>query len=499
MSATASLSKSKLIAYRQCPRRLWLEIHRPELRKDAADTQARLQAGADVSAIARELYDPERKGTLIDLRAEGVARACVRTQQLLSERQPIFEAGLSAAGALAFADVMLPTRHGTWRMIEVKSATKVKDYHLDEAAIQTFVTRKAGMRLESVQLACIDSSWTFAGDGDYNGLLHETDVTDDALARGRDVQAWIADAQRIACSRREPKTRTGGHCSNPFNCAFYAYCASKELQPEHPSAWLPRVRRAELRKLIANGLTEMRDVPDALLTAQQQRVKRQTLSGETYFDRDGAAAALAPHKQPAYFLDFETVQFAVPRWKGTRPYQQIPFQFSVRRLSRGGVMGHSYFLDTSGKDPSHELAKALIAAVGSAGPVFTYNAGFERQCLRELGERYPRLAVDLRAIDERVADLWPIAERFYYHPSQRGSWSLKAVLPAIAPDLRHAELDGVQDGSMAMAAYTEAIHPEMSTERKREIEEQLLDYCGLDTLALVRIWAFLAGRAEMRI
>jgi hypothetical protein len=204
-------------------------------------------------------------------------------------------------------------------------------------------------------------------------------------------------------------------------------------------------------------------------------------------------ATLAAHKLPAYFLDFETIQFAVPIWKGTRPYQQIPFQFNIHRLSRTGKLEQQAFLDLSGDDPSKAFAEALIAACGERGPIFVYNAGFETARIRELAERFPRHAEALLALNARVVDLLPVAREHYYHPSQQGSWSIKAVLPALCPDLNYGNLDGVQDGGMAMNAYLEALAPQTSQTRKAEIERQLLAYCALDTYAMVRLWAAFSG------
>ena len=263
---------------------------------------------------------------------------------------------------------------------------------------------------------------------------------------------------------------------------------------------MPRIQSKALKDLIAgDGVSDLRDVPDGLLNERQARVKTHTLSGTPYFDAAKAAADLAPHKLPAYFIDFETIQFAVPIWKGTRPYQQIPFQFSVHRLSRTGKLEHRAFLDLSGNDPSRAFAEALIAACGERGPVFVYNAGFETARIRELGERFPRLKNALLAINERGVDLLRIAEMRYYHPSQQGSWSIKKVLPAVAPELRYDALEGVQDGGMAMDAFSEAISSSTSTTRKDQIEQQLLNYCRLDTYAMVRLWRFFAGRTDMEI
>lgn len=492
-----TLSKSKLIAYRQCPKRLWLEIHKPELCQDSVSTQASFGVGDRVGSIARELYDPKGKGQLIDPHTEGFDVAFSRSAELLSSSSPIFEAGFSAGGALAFADVMLPARKGgkkVWRMVEVKSSTSIKDYHLDDIAIQTFVARTAGVPLASVALAHIDSSWVYPGGGDYQGLLKESDLTEEAFGREAEVRSWIDEAQAIVRKRTEPEMETGRQCVKPYECGFVSYCESQEPQVEYPVSWLPRVQAKALKAFIEDeGVRDIRNVPDELLNDRQLRVKAHTLSGKTYFDATGAAADLDAHNQPAYFLDFETINFAVPIWKGTRPYQMIPFQFSVHHLLRSGKLEHQSFLDLTGKDPSKAFAETLIAACGKRGPVFVYNAGFETARIRELAERFPKFSDPLLAINDRVVDLLRIAEQRYYHPSQQGSWSIKKVLPAVAPDLRYEALEGVQNGGMAMDAFQEAISLDTSKDRKAEIEQQLLKYCGLDTFAMVRLWQFFSG------
>jgi hypothetical protein len=488
-----TLSKSKLLAFRQCPKRLWLEVHSPELREDSTATQASFNVGHQVGDIARRVYDPKGKGALIDPQAEGFDAAFARTQDLLKSAQPIFEAGFRTEGGLAFADVMLPVKQGAklaWRMVEVKSSTSVKDYHRDDAAVQSFLARSSGVTLTGIALAHIDNSWVYPGNGDYSGLLVESDLTEDVFGRGEEVRGWISEAQQIVAMKKAPLTTTGKHCGDPYECRFLAHCQSQEPQADQPIHWLPGRLRDNLSEHIeANGLIELRDVPDDMLNDKQQRVKAATLSGQTWFDREASAKALADHKLPAYFMDFETIQFAVPIWKGTRPYQQIPFQFSVHLLSRTGKLEHQAFLDLSGADPSKSFAEALIVACGERGPIFVYNAAFETTRIRELSERFPRIAADLVALNERVVDLLPVARDHYYHPNQQGSWSIKAVLPALCPDLNYDNLNGVQDGGMAMIAFLEALEPATSAARKAEIESQLLAYCALDTYAMVRLWS----------
>lgn len=490
------------MALRQCPKRLWLEVHRPDLREDSAATQASFNVGFQVGDIARQIYDPEGCGALIDIETEGFSQAFERSKVLMQTSQPVFEAGFSANGALAFADVMLPQEtdgQQVWHMVEVKSSTSVKDYHRDDVAVQSYVARSAGVPLASVALAHIDSSWTYPGNGDYRGLLKENDLTAEAFARTDEVESWIAKAVEIAAAEEEPEEIAGDQCWSPFECGFYGYCTRNDPKPEYPVNWLPRIGSGKVKALADQGIIDMRDVPDALLNERQIRVKAHTSDGTVYFDSTATVGALAAYPLPAYFLDFETIQFAVPVWKGTRPYQLIPFQFSLHVLHESGELKQTPFLDLSGSDPSEAFAHALLAACGRQGAVFVYNAGFETARIRELAERFPQLSGDLLAINDRVVDLLPIAREHYYHPSQEGSWSIKKVLPAVVPELRYDALDGVQDGGMAMDAFLEGIHPSTSAERKAEIKQQLLAYCCLDTYAMVRLWQVFSGRNDLRL
>ena len=492
-----NLSKSKIIAYRQCPKRLWLEIHQPELRDDSASEMV-FQIGHQVGEIAQRIYDPENTGIVIDIQALGHKEALAQSAVLLAEgKSKVFEAGITIQGALAYADVMLPDHSdGTlrWKMIEVKSSTSMKDYYRDDIAVQAYIASAAGVSLSSISLAHIDNSFVYPGDGDYQGLLTENDLTAETLSRSEEVKEWIAGAQAVAALAEEPDVATGPHCNTPFACGFCDYCNRDKVWPEYPLSSLPNLHYRRREQIEAAGHEDLRDVPDEFLGAIQNRVKQCSITGETYFDAEGAAADLAPHGFPAYFLDFETAMLPVPIWKGTRPYQQIPFQFSLHILAENGDLQHHGFLDLSGVDPSYACAKALLELCGKNGPIFAYNAGFEKRVMADLAARFPDFAAGLEAIIARIVDLLPIARNRYYHPSQHGSWSLKALLPAAVPDLSYDQLDGVKDGMMAVSAYQESINPQTSPERKQEIDSQLVEYCKLDTLAMVRLWEVFSGR-----
>lgn len=497
---TQPLSKSKMLAYRQCRRRLWLEVHQPELRDDSGEAESRFSVGHQLGEIARRLYDPKGAGQLIDIKQLGVVPALELSTSLLKERKILFEAGMSAGGALAFTDVMVPTiRQGkpVWRVIEVKSSSSVKDYHRDDAAVQAYVMKSAGVDYASISLAYIDTTFVYDPDKGYAGLLAKENLTKEANGRFDEVKEWVNEAHSIVANTSPPSVRTGRHCTEPFECGFHAYCSKHESRATHPASLLPRVQSRELKALVGgNPVLELADVPDDLLNEMQARVKSHTLSGKVFFDQKGAAKALAKHRLPAYFLDFETIQVAIPLWKGMRPYQQIPFQFSAHVLSKKMELTHRDFIDLSGNDPSEAFAASLIEATGDKGPIFVYNAAFETGRIKELAARFSRRRKRLLALIDRVVDLLPIARDYYYHPSQEGSWSIKQVLPAVAPDLRYDELDGVQDGSAAMAAYVEAIATETTDERRDAIKRQLREYCRLDTYAMVRIWQALSGNSR---
>jgi hypothetical protein len=371
---------------------------------------------------------------------------------------------------------MLPESSGgpvRWKMVEVKSSTSVKDYHLDDIAIQSHIAVSSGVGLSSVSVACIDSSWVYQGSGDYQGLLKETDLTREALSRNSEAAAWIAEAQIAASLPSEPLKEVGDHCRTPFPCGFSGYCNRDRKQAESPLDWLPRLSATRRAALAAQGIDDLRNAPDDSLSEKQQRVKHQSIAGTIYFDAAGAAADLASHGLPAYFLDFETVNPAVPLWKGTRPYEQIPFQFSLHSAETEGNLTHASFLDLSGSDPSLPLSIALLGACGAAGPIFVYNAAFEKTRIRELANRFPVIADGLNSLIVRIVDLMPIASNRYYHPSQKGSWSIKAVLPAVAPDLSYGSLPGVSDGAMAVEAYHEAIQAGTTLGRRETIRREL--------------------------
>jgi CRISPR/Cas system-associated exonuclease Cas4 (RecB family) len=495
----AVLSKSKILAYLQCPKRLWLEVHQLESRTDSSATTASFATGNAVGDVSRQIYDPDSTGIFLDIKTLGLNGLIAATQTALAERKPIFEAGFRANGTLSLADILLPVEDDAkhaWRMVEVKSSAAVKVYHVKDLAIQTAIATQAGVRLTKVSVAHVDNTWTYPGNQQYSGLLKEVDQTAHVKDLGAGVAQWLNDAHLIADLPTPPAKSTGDHCTVPYECGFLAYCSASEPKIEHPVAWLPRVQTKLLKAHIASpGVKAMEDVPDSLLNDLQLRVKKHTLANTVYFDAAGAKAALERHPLPAYFLDFETINFAVPIWAGTRPYEQVPFQFSMHYLyAADQEPKHNEFLDLTGNNPTLLFAEALVQSCGQAGAIFVYNKGFEsarlEDVIRHLQDEV-QLVSALAAIKARLVDLKPITQDAYYNPSQKGSWSIKAVLTAMVPELSYKNLDIVQDGGGAQEAYLKAIGLASVDSGIADIElirKQLLAYCELDTLAMVKIW-----------
>ncbi|MDD2770340.1 MAG: DUF2779 domain-containing protein [Methylococcus sp.] len=485
------LSKSKLQAFLQCPKRLWLQVHRPELGKLAGASAAAIQHGDRVGEAVRALFP---NGRLID--AIDPIEALLDTQLVMAFHtdRPLFEATFEHDKVLIRADALVPEQ-GKYCLVEVKASTRIKDYHLSDCAIQAWVCRQSGLSLSRVELAHVNSGFVYPGGGDYRGLLRHVDLTGVIEPLTSRVPGWIETA-RATLEDGEPAIGPNAQCHTPYDCPFLAHCAEAAGLPEEsefPLRLLPHPGKLKA-ELEAEGYRDLREVPPERLTqSKHRRIQRVALSGEAELD-PAAAAALSEHGYPRYYLDFESIQFAVPCWAGTRPYQQLVFQWSCHVEDSPGELRQLEFLDGSGDDPRRPFAEALIAAAGKRGPIFVYNIGFERSCVNRLAESFPNLSAPLLAIAGRMVDLLPLARNHYYHPAMDGSWSIKSVLPTLAPDLDYQTLP-VQHGAMAQEAYAELIAPGTAPERRAELRRNLLAYCRLDTLAMVRLTWHLEGRA----
>jgi hypothetical protein len=474
---------------RQCLKRLHLEIHRPDLASISRATEAAFATGHKVGDIAQRIFGSD-DSVFIPYEG-GLGHALKKTARIMngSVKIPIFEATFQYGGVLVRIDALLP-QEDSWRIVEVKASTSVKDEHMFDCAIQRWVFEGLGHKLHSISLAHVDNSFVYAGDGNFVGLLAEVDVTAESAALAAVVPEWI-DSARNAAGEQLPQIAVGAHCSKPYECPFTAHCWPSE--PEYPVQGLGG-SKARLGKFVALGYTDIRDVPADSLSEKQLRIQRITRSGDAEL-LPAARDFVDSLPYPRYYLDFETIMPAVPLWRDTRPYETLPFQWSCHYESDPGQIEHADFLDLSGEPPMRRLAESLLRVVGNAGPVLTYT-DYEKRVIGALRDRFPDLAGALAALIDRLVDLKPVTEQNFYHPAMAGSWSLKALVPVIAADLDYQNLEGIQEGTAASEGYLEAVSADVSEARKEALEVQLRRYCRFDTEAMVRLVHFLGSAAE---
>lgn len=485
----AHLTKSLFQSGRQCRKRLWLEVRRRELMTWDVAAQSRVDDGNYVGKLAREQFGVGFGDEQIQTPDSDFEKALAQTKALLAQppthRPVLFEAAFEHAGVRIRIDAFMRFPMAD-RLIEVKAGSVPKDDYLWDCAIQTWVMRGAGRPVSLISLALVDKHFVYESEGDYRGLLTLDDCTEQVEALLPHVPALVADFKAVIAGPM-PEVSTGRHCSKPYDCPFHKHCRAYEPPPpDYPIADLPSAGVRLLASLRAAGFSDLREVPlGELKNPRHRRVASAARTGTTYVS-DDFAPLLDWLDYPRYYLDFETISFVVPRWVNTRPNQQVVFQFSCHIEQSDGTLSHYEFLDITGNDPSSNVVLALLETMGQAGPILVWNKSFEVGRLEELAAMFPGHAKALHDLIERVVDLLDIYRDHYYHRDMHGSWSVKKVLPTVAPELDYKTL-AIGDGDMAQVAYRRAIAAETSAEAQQAIHKNLLAYCRQDTLAMVRL------------
>jgi hypothetical protein len=475
------ISKSKFVAGVQCLKRLYLQKHQPELSTVSDAQQQRMDEGTFVGALARGLY-PE--GLLIEADRHSLGDALRATKRAIADRvSVIFEATFQHSGVLVRVDILERVRSG-FRLTEVKAATRVKDYYAYDVGVQKYVIERCGPVVTDTRVMTLNATYQ------YNGRHHDLGrlfIANPVTPIGpREVSVCLNDQFAALSAKTPPMVKTDGQCTDPTECEFYDYC-----HPEMASDDVRNVlgwRAAE--RLVAEGITSVHDVPSAVvstLSAAQRTKLNAVKSGEIWFDREAWRGSAGELRWPICFMDFETVNPALPRFVGMKPYQQIPFQWSVHRQETpGSALTHSEFLAESQSDPRPGFCQTLCRAVVGARTIIVYNATFESQILAALGVCLPAYAARLDGIRRKLWDLLPVVRSCVYVPSFGCSYSLKAVLPGLVPQMSYSDLE-VADGVEAGVAWTMLLDPGLDRAEKGRIKRALLKYCGQDTLALHRV------------
>ena len=462
-------------------RRLWWEVHEPDAPELVPD--ARLQAifdrGHRVGELARRRFPG---GVLVDADRRQAGEGVEATTEALRMGAPaLFEACFSAGGAFAALDVLERLGDG-FAIVEVKSTLDVKEHFIPDVAVQLHAARAAGLDVRRAELMHLDRECTFPG---LSNLFAREDVTREAEAFLPEIPGRLA-AMRDALDGPVPDVTPGEQCRTPYECPFLARC-NPPLAPDDVAS-LYHVRPPAVAAWRAAGIRRLQDLPDdACLLAPQARQVRAARRGAMVIE-PGLADALGAIAPPLAYLDFETVNPAVPVWDGCHPYEIVPVQLSCHVALGGGRTAHRAHLAEGPGDPRPALAEALLRACEGARSVVAYNAAFEARCIEHLASAVPALALPLRAVRDRLVDLLPIVRDHVYHPAFGGGFGLKAVLPALVPGLGYDDL-AVADGDTASALLEELLlRPEVvSASEREERRRKLLAYCERDTLALVRL------------
>ena len=488
------LSKSAYINGWQCPKRLWLQTHQPHDTEAANGAGGRFRKGREIGEWARQLFPA---GKLVTTEPYSPEAAVDQTRALIaSGARVIFEAAFTWNDCFAAVDILV-RKGSSWHVYEVKSGTSVKEYYLQDMAFQYQVLKGAGISVTKCFILHVDNRYERSGAILPELLLKQVPVTRAIRNLQREVAAHTAQLKPVLDPAAScPERDIGLHCQTPHPCPYTGQCWSHIPSPSIFD--IVHLGGAKKFQLYYEGIYRQDQLPEGYsLTSMQQLQVEATRSGLPVVDAAAIGQWLAKLRYPVYLLDFECFQPAVPLYHRTRPYQQIPFQFSMHKSNTPGVeSGHREFLAEAGPDPRPAFIESLLDACGTEGTILAYNKAFELGRLRELARDFPEYRESLEALIARMGDLMePFEKKWYYAPDMQGSHSIKRVLPALVPGEHYSAL-AIADGQQASEAY-EAMFFMDGQEALEATKRDLLAYCKLDTLAMVLIMdkLFLAASA----
>ncbi|MDY0341594.1 MAG: DUF2779 domain-containing protein [Coriobacteriia bacterium] len=479
------LSKSRFQKGLQCEKALWLAVHRRHVATPPSESQRWIfDQGSEVGELARDIFPGGVEVTEDYMHG---SRALATTAHLLSSGAGIlYEPAFAFGGAFARIDILVETDDGRWDLYEVKSSASLKQVHVTDAAVQAFVVEGSGLTLRTVNIVHLDTGYVYGGGPyDLEALFAIEDVTAAVREYIPEVPGVIARLQAVL-EGPEPDVRIGGQCTSPYPCEFREYCHAF-LPVAHPVTGLPRLEEMQLHALLDAGVLSIADVPEDFggLTVAQQDAVEVVKAGVPRVDRRGLARDLHAVRWPVYHLDFETIASALPLWPGTRPYETIPFQYSVHVEQQDGRLEHREYIHRGTDDPRFELARHLIHDLDTTGSV-THYTRYERTQLASLAKALPGQARVIAEIEDRLLDLEPVIRNNTRHPAAAGRSSIKAVLPAWCPDCSYAGL-AIADGQTASVRYLRIVKGMADEVEAEATLRELIEYCGLDTYAMVRL------------
>lgn len=487
-------SKSRYCRFCQCPKSVWLQKNKPEEEVLSDDVFTRMTTGNEVGDLAMGIFGDYVEVTAykedgrLDLEA-----MTGRTAEEMAKGTPVIcEASFMYEGLYCAVDILRKT-DGGWAIYEVKSSTHDdKKVYFKDIAYQRYVLERCGVNVTGTYLMVIDNSYILDGELDISRLFKITDVSSQISDDFSKVPENLKKAKEILSMADEPDIDLSVNCLDPYKCSFWDYCTRNLPRPSVFDIYnLWKSKKFQLYHMGVTTFEDLERVAPFTNKIQKRQVEYGLHDRDTYVEKANIRKFLAELHYPLYFLDFESVQPAIPVYQHSKPYAQIPFQYSLHYIEReGGSLEHREFLAESGTDPRRAIAESLCENIPENGCILAYNKAFECTRIKELAGLFPDLSGHLMTIEKHIIDLVaPFREGAYYNRAMGGSFSIKSVLPAIFPDdpgLDYHNLEGVHNGTEAMNIFPQM---EFMDEDERETARRnLLKYCELDTYALVKIW-----------
>ncbi|HYA14147.1 MAG TPA: DUF2779 domain-containing protein [Syntrophales bacterium] len=477
------LSKSRFIRGLQCHKSLWLYKYKPELRTLPDESLLVIfNAGADVGLLGQNLFPG---GVAIGFEDSSFQEKIEKTKALIERGvKTIYEATFQHDGVLVMVDI-LHKGHQGWDIYEVKSTTEVKDIHLPDLAIQYYVLQGSGLNVSKACLVHINNKYVRQGELDVRNLFTISRMTGDVKEYQNQLRKDLVAMKKMLRGKC-PAIDIGPQCSDPYECDYMEHCWS---HVPHPSVFdITRLKAERKFGLYYQGILKFKDIPDdyPLNSAQRMQVKAE-ITGKSFINKQQIEEFISSLYYPLYYLDFETFKNAIPPYEGLKPYENIPFLYSIHYQEReSGKLAHIEFLAKEGTDPREVIAKHLTEEMPSKACVLTWNMSFEKNIISTLADRFPKYAKRLMSIHDSIIDLMvPFQKKYYYTKEMNGSYSIKAVLPALVPELSYDNFE-ISNGDMASNTYA-TLNLIQDKEQIKRIRKALLEYCKLDTLAMVKI------------
>lgn len=485
-------SKSKYTSFWQCPKINWLDKFKPEERETDDSLESRLANGNEIGDLAMNLFGNFTEVT--SLKADGkldISKMIERTKDEISKgTENICEASFDYNGLYCAVDI-LHKEKGGYAIYEIKSSTGLNYIYLVDIAYQKYVLEKAGVNVTGTYLVHINSNYVKNGEIDIKELFAIQDVSSFLDEEYNKIDSNLKEAEKILNLDIEPNIDISDKCTSPYSCAYWKYCTKHLPTPNVFDIY--RLGAEKKFSYYKDGIISFLDLEKHghLNFKQSRQVDYNLHDKGTYVDKIGINKFLSTLSFPLYFLDFETMQPILPQFDGTKPYQQIPFQYSLHILeNENGELQHKEFLAESGTNPLRSIAESLCENIPKDVCTLAYNKKFECGRLKELAELFPDLAPHLLNIERNIKDLLkPFQDGYYYNKAMGGSFSVKSVLPAIFPDdpsLNYHNLEEIHNGGEAMTIFPQIQF--MDKEQQQKTRRNLLKYCELDTFAMVKVW-----------